>query len=247
MTTTLAPERYLQLLENDSARLAEVADLGLEADVPPCPDWKVSDLLHHTAVVYLHKVEALRTGQRPDPWPPPGLDDRDPKELFAEARQALLAELSGKDVDQHSWTWHPGDQTAGFWFRRMAQETVVHRVDAELSHDVVTPVDPDLAVDGVDEVLVLMLGGPWYEPGDTPERWTVQVSTGGHAWTARLDHGVVTVSAEEGPEAADAQVSGEPGDMLLWLWGRGSLEPLQVSGDTHAVRELRRWMAITTE
>lgn len=246
MTTTLAPERYLHLLDVDSARLAEVAAMGVDADVPSCPEWKVSDLLHHTAVVYLHKVEALRTARRPDPWPPPGLDERDPQELFAEARQALLAELADKRVDQPSWTWWPGDQTAGFWYRRMAQETVIHRVDAELSHNAVTPVDADLAVDGVDEVLTLMLGGPWYEPDETPEQWKVQVTTGGHGWTTRLDHGVVTVTSAAG-DGVDAQISGEPGDMLLWLWGRGPLEPLQVSGDPDAPAELRRWLAMTTD
>lgn len=151
MNTTLSPERYLQLLDADSARLAEVAARGLDADVPPCPEWTVRDLLQHIAVVYLHKVEALRTGRRPDPWPPPGLDERDPHELFADARRSLLAELSDHDVDEPSWTWWPPDQTAGFWYRRMAQETVIHRVDAELSHDVVTAVDPALAVDGVDD------------------------------------------------------------------------------------------------
>ena len=35
----------------------------------------------------------------------------------------------------------------------MAQETAVHRVDVESGFDAVTPVDDELAVDGIDEVL----------------------------------------------------------------------------------------------
>ena len=38
-----------------------------------------------------------------------------------------------------SWTWWPDDQTAGFWLRRMAQETAVHRVDVELPLGATTP------------------------------------------------------------------------------------------------------------
>lgn len=91
---------------------------------------------------------------------------------------------------------------------------------------------------------MIMLEGPT-DDDETAERWTVQVSTGDRAWTARLDHGVVTVSAEP-QSGTDAQVSGDPGDMLLWLWGRGPLEPLQLSGDPDAASALRRSLAMAT-
>ena len=44
----------------------------------------------------------------------------------------------------------------------MALEVAVHRYDAELAHDEVTPIPDDLALDGVDEVLRVMLAGPWW-------------------------------------------------------------------------------------
>ena len=41
-----------------------------------------------------------------------------------------------------------------FWIRRMAQETVIHRVDAELAlGEPFAPIPDDLALDGIDEVL----------------------------------------------------------------------------------------------
>ena len=245
MTTRLAPKRYLELLESDAPRLADVAARGLDADVPSCPDWRVEDLVRHTAVVYLHKVECMRRNAAPDPWAPPDLESREALPLFDEALQTLLAELKQRGPDAPSATWWPADQTSGFWYRRMAQETAIHRVDAELAHDDVTPVDRELAIDGVDEALVMMLGGPWYEPDETPERWSARVRTGDHSWLASLDHGVVTVIAEPG-DNADVEVSGEPNDLLLWLWGRGPIDPLQVSGDAQVASELRRYLAMAT-
>ena len=61
----------------------------------------------------------------------------------------------------HAATWWPPDQTVGFWLRRMAHETSIHRRDVESAVGAETPVAPDLAVDGIDEVLALMLAGDW--------------------------------------------------------------------------------------
>src|SRR6266700_2763359 len=54
---------------------------------------------------------------------------------------------------------------------RMAQETVIHRIDAELAAGLpVTPVPDDLAADGVDEVLKRMLAyGSATRPEDFAE------------------------------------------------------------------------------
>jgi uncharacterized protein (TIGR03083 family) len=189
---SMPPDRaafFLDCLRADSARLAEVARMGLAADVPSCPGWTVEDVVRHVSVVYLHKIEAIRRNARPEPWPPPDLADRDAFELYDEASARLMAELEQVGPDVPSWTFWPDDQTSGFWFRRMAQETAVHRVDAELAHEVVTPIDRSLALDGIDEVLRIMLGGPWWEEGDTrfPVDATVRVTSDGSSWTARLD------------------------------------------------------------
>jgi uncharacterized protein (TIGR03083 family) len=151
---------FLTCLQADSDRLAEVGRMGLQAPVPSCPGWTVETVLRHTAQVYLHKVEILRLGARPEPWPPPGLADRDALELYGEASAAVIAELAKAGPDVATWTFSPTDRTSAFWFRRMAHETAVHRADAELAHAVLTPIDRELALDGIDEILRLMLGGP---------------------------------------------------------------------------------------
>ena len=43
----------------------------------------------------------------------------------------------------------------------MAHETSIHRRDVESAVGATTPVAADLAVDGIDEVLALMLAGDW--------------------------------------------------------------------------------------
>ena len=41
------------------------------------------------------------------------------------------------------------DKTVGYIRRRQAHEALIHRLDAELTAGAVTPLDPDLAADGV--------------------------------------------------------------------------------------------------
>ena len=76
----------------------------------------------------------------------------------------------------------------------MAHETAVHRVDAELARGASTPVDAGLAMDGVDELLHIMLAGDWSEDADdamTGQR--VAIETGGRAWQVVLHREAMTV------------------------------------------------------
>jgi uncharacterized protein (TIGR03083 family) len=243
---TLSPERaafYLACLQSDSARLAEAGRLGLTADVPSCPGWTVESVLRHTATVYLHKVEILRLGELPDPWPP-NFDDRDALDLYDEARAAIVPALQEAGTDLPTWTFSPDDKTSAFWYRRMALETAVHRVDAELAHDAVTPVDQELALDGIDELLTLMLGGPWWEEGDTehPVNATIRVTAEGRSWTIRLD--ATSAAVTPGAEGeVDAEISGEADSVFLWLWGRRDLSAVQTAGSDTAVQAFRSRVA----
>ena len=60
----------------------------------------------------------------------------------------------------------------GFWFRRMAHETVIHRVDAELAAGLPTAhVPDDLAIDGIDEV------SRFFEGVDDPSEAVHRINT----------------------------------------------------------------------
>ena len=70
---------------------------------------------------------------------------------------ALVAELSSVSPDTPVWTFSSSNRTASFWQRRRAQETAVHRYDAETAAGTPTPIDADLAVDGIDEFFTVFL------------------------------------------------------------------------------------------
>lgn len=240
--TRLGDDAYLAHLDEDlEALLAASDDLALE--VPGCPGWTVRDLLSHVVGVYRHKVVALRTGAQPaEPDEPWGAitDDEDPREVlrsvYAELRTALTARPAGDRV----WTWWPPEQSVGFWIRRMAHETAVHRWDAQTAaHGLegADPVAPELAEDGIDELLGWLTWDftDWPQEGADGRR--VLVATELHTWTVTTDPARCAVTA--GGDDAEALAAGSASGLLLWLWGRPGDHGVATGGDTEALRLVR--------
>jgi uncharacterized protein (TIGR03083 family) len=239
-------EGFVEHVRLDGDRLVAVADGDLATSVPSCPGWTVRDLVAHIAQVYEHKIECTRLGHAPEPWPPewPGADQ--PVDWYRDAHGRLLAMFDENDATSPSATWWPADQTVGFWARRMAHETAVHRVDAELARGVETPIDAELATDGVDELLRIMLEGDWSDDADdaaTGQR--VAIETGGRVWDVVLDRGAMTVS--DGGGSSDARLGGAPSDVLLWLWGRAGDDRVTYEGDAETYRVLRERLTMATQ
>lgn len=250
--------RYLDCLAADYAALrAAAVSAGMGAPVPSCPGWTAADLVAHVGEVYLHKTVVMREGKWPDPWPP---DDHpaDPLTLLDLGYRELTAEFAARPAGQPSLTWYGPDQTVGFWIRRMAQETVVHRMDAQLAAGVpVTAAPDDLAIDGVDEVLGRFLA---YGSAEWPEEYAtvagghlpgadgtsaVVVTAGPASWTVRPAPAAVTVT-DGADRAARAVVSAAPDAMLRWLWGRAGDEEVTMTGDPEWTGYLRRLLAAVT-
>jgi uncharacterized protein (TIGR03083 family) len=206
---------------------AATAAADPEAKVPSCPDWNANQLAHHVAQTYLHKVECIRHGAFPKDWPPSGLDP-DPVGVLDEAFAALTAIFDEHRPSDAAATWHGPDQTVGFWIRRMCQETVVHRVDAEQVAGLeLAPIPADIALDGIDEFLDLFVG---YLSVDWPEHFTdvlahadprpILVSGGDRGWTVEARPEGVSVqpslaiaAAEEQARAGDGKAGdGKAGD-----------------------------------
>ena len=136
----------------------------------------------------------------------------------------------------------------------MAQETVIHRIDAELAAGLpVTAVPGDLALDGVDEVLKRFLG---YDAEDLDQL------KGGHLARRRPghDHGAGGPDRVDGPSvtaggrgrgrrqrqpARGVQAAPEP--MLRWLWGRAGDEVVRLTGEPAWAAYLRRMLAAATQ
>jgi uncharacterized protein (TIGR03083 family) len=247
--------RLLSRLDDDFNLLrATVAATDLAAPVPSCPDWTVADLAGHVAAVYLHKAECIRLGAFPDPWPPETVGP-DPVTALDESYAAMTAQFAAHSPADHSATWYDPDQTVGFWIRRMAQETVIHRADAEVAAGhAVSPIAPDLAVDGVDEVLKLFLGygsTVWKDDFgallDTPDTRPVSVSTGHHAWTLTAASSGVEIGDAATGFGGDALVSGEAAPLLLWLWNRAGDDAVRLSGDPELLHQFHALRTAATQ
>ncbi len=229
-------DRYLEHLRADAARLADAARAsGLAAKVPTCPEWDVTALVEHVGAVYAHKIECMRLRRRPEEWTKETPAGTDPVDWLTAELDTLVGELVSRGPDAPAYTWYPPDQTVGFWYRRMAQETVVHRVDAEAAAGHPSVVDDDIALDGIDEMLRVFLGGPWWEEEPEPAATgsTYAITAAGETWRVTLQTTAVTIA--RGPGDAVAEVTGMPYDVLMWVWGRPS--SAAVSGDVTELRE----------
>jgi uncharacterized protein (TIGR03083 family) len=254
--------RYLDCLAQDYALLrSAVVSASPEAPVPSCPGWTVADLASHVGEVYLHKATVMRDGTWPDPWPPAGHASLPPLTLLDDGYRELTAEFAARSPDDPAPTWYEPEQTVGFWIRRMAQETVVHRMDAQLAAGVpVTAAPGDLATDGVDEVLKRFLA---YGSEQSPDEYaslkghlaagdgadavivTAGVGTGQTSWTVRPTPASVT-AADGRADGARAEVAAGPDAMLRWLWGRAGDDAVTVTGDRDWAAYLRRLLAALT-
>jgi uncharacterized protein (TIGR03083 family) len=144
-----------------------------------------------------------------------------------------------------AWTW-TDDQTVGFWIRRMAQETAVHRVDAELAIGDRTPIDPALALDGIDEMIASTFQAfqrHWPEElarvlgADSESAQVVAVRAGGREWMVGFAGGTLDF-APSGP--ADATVEGPAEQVLLWMWNRVGDAEVTITGNASTIGLARR-------
>ncbi|MER5952051.1 maleylpyruvate isomerase family mycothiol-dependent enzyme [Streptomyces sp. NPDC001904] len=257
----LPAARYLDCLAADFDRLRSVAtaaDPG--AVVPSCPDWTVADLVRHVGQVYVDKTHAIREGAETE-WPPKGTADAEPFALLDRAYADLREELTTRDPGDPAGGWYAPDRTVGFWIRRMAQETVIHRIDAELAAgQQIAPVPEDLAVDGIDELLKVFTS---YAVSEWPDYFTdtlagspartvdVQaLGTKAAAWRVGIGPAGFTVEDGPGDGPADLTVSAPPAALLRDLWNRRRpAEPSSVTatGPKEHLRQLRACLTIATQ
>ena len=221
--------------------------------MPGCPDWTAADLLWHLA-----RVQWFWASIDPDPA------RRHRRVTMTTSRRAGAAHvvrrpaggvrrvLRGAGRASCAAPTRPSPRGAGrpsrrsgFTYRRQAHEALIHRLDAEQTAGQVTPLDPALAADGVDECLDVMFGGapPWGEFAPLPhyvrvdltdrdESLWVQIGrfTGTDPDGEHHDLEDIRVVPAPGGEA-DAVVSGAAGALDAWLWRRGDDSQVRVSGD----------------
>jgi uncharacterized protein (TIGR03083 family) len=227
---------YLTHLGAEAERFAQALEHGpLDAPVAGCPGWDVARLGEHLGTVHRWARLAALEARRPEPQElqPPPTDTATLSNWFRDGATALLATL--RDLDPGAPTWHPfpAEQVVGVWWRRQAQETQVHRWDAEQAVGITPVLDPGLASDGIDEYFAMMLPR-------LVSREQLAIPAGSlhvHCtdvrgeWLVRAEEATLVVTREHAK--GDAALRGGAAALLLRLWGRPVPDgAIDVIGDT---------------
>ena len=237
---------WITVIEREGHALSTAARHDFKAAVPACPGWDVDDLLAHIGRIHHRTAGVVRTARQERPTEEDGSQPVAPETNLLAWYEAGLADLLDAlrtaDPDTSVWTFI-GPRPARWWFRRMAQETAVHRVDAEQATGALGPVDAELAVDGIDEHLRLFLparhAGTATGSGETIHLHATDVPG---EWLLTLTGDGITV--EEGHAKGDVAVRGAAADLFLWMWGRGPLDRLELFGDAALAQRLRELAAV---
>lgn len=239
-------DERVSAIRREGAALADAARIaGVDAKVPSCPLWTITDLLGHIGRIHrwVAKIIEDRATDRGKHWsesaPPP------PDELidwFAAGVPMLADALTSAGPAAEMWTW-TSDHSAAFWARRQAVETAVHRVDAQLARGEFDPVETALAVDGIDELFDLIAFWPSADrvrgEGETLH---FHCTDADGEWLVRLHPDRVDVTREHAK--GDVAARGAASDLLLFVYGRVPPERLEVFGDAALLtrwRELVNW------
>lgn len=226
------PDELLEAIRTEGAAIVAVLqqqDSGVR-EVPSCPGWDVDKLVGHLGRVHRWVTAMVRT-KSPERLDFPTRPERVDAPWFEEGVTELTAALEEAGPDVAMWTFPGGGGTTRFWFRRQAEETAVHRWDAELAVGSPSPIDTEVAMAGVDELLDVFLAERKAELGGTV-RFDATDSPHGSWLVASDSDGGRGLLVGHGHERGDVTLRASASDLLLWLWGRPVAEAgLVVEGD----------------
>ena len=134
-----------------------------------------------------------------------------------------------------------GPKPLAWWLRRLANETCVHRVDAEQAAGSAVVIDVASAADGIDEKLETYLPViARQHPPARPVSVTLRADDVGAAWAVTVgDDSAVTVARDTAGALVDATVSADAAALYLWFWARASDDAVRIEGDLVSVSALR--------
>ena len=209
---------------SSAALAASATAAGLDAAVPSCPGWTTETLVRHTGNVLRYVGKVVEAGgpinAQALPKAPSG-----PLvvQWFEEMAAGTATALSARDPGDELWTWAGEPPVVAFWQRRMAHEVAMHGADAALAAAEQPRIEAQLAADGIDELLRVLLpvkvaaggvdlagvGSMHVHGTDTEGEWLVRPSAGG-----------VEVTREHAK--GDAALRGPAAEVLLRLCNRGT-------------------------
>lgn len=231
------------VIADEAERILAAYAVDPDAKIPWSDRWTVGTAARHVSTT--HHVVAQVVAGRPTAdfglfrtLQAPAKGDPSFPDWSRAGTVALVEELRSAPSDDECWSWYADGRTVGFWLRRMAQETLVHRWDVEAGTGSSSgAMNPEVAADGVDEYLDVFVAasrglhsapaGPSirFDSTDTDDSWFLQLPTAGERTFGRE------------PVECAVSLRGPAEGLLLFAWGRlGAGDAgVNVSGDATIV------------
>nr|WP_232541708.1 maleylpyruvate isomerase family mycothiol-dependent enzyme [Nocardia bovistercoris] len=240
-------EAVREALLTETDLFAEIyRDCDPSLPVPSCPGWTMADLLahvggdHHWTAALVRRRSTVEIDDATVDMRPP-TDQRAAAEWLRASARRVVAVVDAAGPDVPVWTPFEVLRPARWWIRRRLHEGTGHRVDALLALDREVVMAPEIAADGLSELLDLIaIGSRWFaEPladgntltliaTDRAATWSVAGHGDAIAWTGTPAPASVTVAgtavdlyllALRRISADDARVaiSGDAKVLLTWL------------------------------
>jgi uncharacterized protein (TIGR03083 family) len=239
-----------EITEQAAALRAAAASAGPAAPTPTCPKWTVFDLVRHLGRVHQWSGRALTTdpeGESPHPDEPPSAWD----ELLPwwDTQLGTLVDiLRRRQPETPAWVFDSrSPHTAGFWARRQAHETAIHRLDAEHAaagsdqpDSVPTLVfDPEFAADGIDEALTFLIPRQLDRaPAAVHGTVLLHAADAGRSWLVEVGPDQpLKIDSSDPALDADATVAGTADSVYRAIWKRPS--SASIGGDPILLAALR--------
>lgn len=237
MPTHLTTEQHLEGLRVAMVAFVRYADrAGLEAPVPTCAEWSVRDLVAHQGMVHRWAAAMVRGEQIDDDavsgFEREGRTIADPLGWLRAGALEVVAAVTEAPEDADATVFlNDAPPPRAFWARRQCHETTIHAVDA-LAAALGRPaqaeeawVEPELAADGIDELLAGFLTRPRSRlrcpeegllviaPDDRDEWWELSLGPRPAITTRRT-------STDRRPHDPDWELAGGAAELYLRLWNR---------------------------
>lgn len=221
----MAPRQHLAWLEANVRWFDALPADALDVEVPACPGWTIEYVLNHLAIgLGLAYPYGLRTPPGhvdlfgSVPWPERWPEGRAAQQGFTTEMGRCLETFRSVDPETPCQTYF-GPGVAGFWFRRAAIETTLHRMDVAAA---LAQAGPALTIeqtdDAITEAVELVLPFAAELVGAPPG--SLGIAAHGHTDSWQLGGGRPEATVEGGGHA-----------VLGALWGRPDPD-LSFSGDT---------------
>ena len=231
----------LQWFRVHAARMLEVAHHNdLDTVIGSCPGWSLGDLIGHTGRVFSMASGSIRAAQsgldpsvRPSTIAPPADDSL--VEWFDDRVADIDSQLSSLNPDALSWTF-AGPAPASFWIRRMANETAIHRWDADTAVGVTCAFEPAHGIDLVDEFFDLYVPRIGAQNFADPDGRSLHfhATDGPGEWVIQRNADAAVVTREHGKSTT--AVRGPASALALVVWSRSTAD-VEVFGDPDQVAE----------